>query len=301
MLNNFWHWFVVIITVATILGCWWLLRWTKGVSNRKEGETRSTGHTWDGDLEELNNPLPRWWLILFYATIVFALAYLVVYPGLGNFPGLFGWSQENQYAEEMQVARQHQQEIFAKYMQLDDDALIANKQAVATGRRLFANHCAMCHGSDARGARGFPNLADDDWLYGGSFDTVMQTIANGRSGVMPPMGAGMSEHEIDELVAYVRSLSGQQVNAELAASGKEHFQMLCSPCHGPDGGGNQAIGAPRLNDSIWLYGGDPATIAETIRKGRNGKMPAHKDSLSPERRRLIAAYVLSLSAGDKKP
>jgi len=296
MLSNFWHWYVIIITVVTILGCWWLLRWTKGISNRKEGETGSTGHTWDGDLQELNNPLPRWWLQLFYATIVFALIYLAIYPGLGNFPGLLGWSQESQYAEEMQVARRHQDEVFAKYMQMDNKTLIANKQANATGHRLFVNHCAMCHGSDARGARGFPNLADNDWLYGNSFDTVMQSITDGRSGVMPPIGAGLESHEVDELVAYVRGLSGQKVDADLAASGKDHFQMLCSPCHGPGGSGNQALGAPRLNDNIWLYGGDPETIAETIRKGRNGKMPAHKDSLSPDRRRLLAAYVLSLSA-----
>ncbi len=301
MLSNFWHWYVIIITLVTIFACWWLLKWTKGVSNRKEGETSSTGHVWDGDLQELNNPLPRWWLQLFYLTIVFALGYLIIFPGFGNFPGLLGWSQESQYAEEMQAARKTQEAIFSKYMQLDDEALIADPEANATGRRLFANHCAMCHGSDARGARGFPNLTDNDWLYGNSFATVMQTIENGRSGAMPAIGAGFKQNEVAELVVYVQSLSGQQADTDMAASGKARFTLFCAACHGPDGSGNQALGAPRLNDSVWLYGGDPETIAETIRGGRNGHMPAHKDLLSPHQRRLIAAFVLSLGGANNAP
>jgi len=297
MLTSFWHWYVIIITVGTVLGCFWLLQWTKGVSNRdEEGDgTGTTGHVWDEDLVELNNPLPKWWLQLFYGTIAFAFIYLTLFGGLGNIRGVLGWSQEGQYEAEMATATQAQEAIFARYRQLDNEALMADADANATGQRLFANSCAMCHGSDARGARGFPNLADDDWLYGGGFDTVMQTLENGRAGAMPVMVAGLDDKAIGELVVYVQSMSGQKADPVMAANGKKNFDMLCVACHGPDGSGNQALGAPRLNDAIWLYGGDPATIRETLTKGRNGNMPAHKDLLSEDRRRLITAYVLSLS------
>jgi cytochrome c oxidase cbb3-type subunit 3 len=297
MLTSFWHWYVIIITVVTILLCFWLLQWTKGVSNRdEEGDgTGSTGHVWDEDLVELNNPLPRWWLQLFYITIAFAFIYLALYGGLGNIPGFLGWSQEGQYEAEMKTATEAQEAIFARYRQMDNDTLIADADASATGQRLFANSCAMCHGSDARGARGFPNLADNDWLYGDSFDTVMQSIANGRAGVMPVMVGGLDDSGINGLVAYVQSMSGQKADAGMAAIGKKNFDMLCIACHGVDGSGNQALGAPRLNDDIWLYGGEPETIRKTITEGRNGNMPVHKDLLSEDRRRLIAAYVLSLS------
>ncbi len=297
MLTTFWHWYVIIITVVTILLCLWILQWTKGVSNREEGnETGTTGHVWDEDLVELNNPLPRWWLQLFYITIAFSFIYLGLFGGLGNIPGYLGWSQEGQYAEEMEAAAEAQETIFARYRQLDNEALIADAEANATGQRLFAQSCAMCHGSDGRGARSFPNLADNDWLYGGSFDTVMQSIANGRNGAMPVMVGGLDDAGVNNLVAYVQSMSGQQVDAGMAAEGKTHFDMLCIACHGPDGSGNQALGSPRLNDEIWLYGGETETIKETVTKGRNGNMPVHKDLLSEDRRRLIAAYVLSMSS-----
>jgi cytochrome c oxidase cbb3-type subunit 3 len=297
MLTSFWNWYVIIITIGTVVACFWLLQWTKGVSNRdEEGDgTGTTGHVWDEDLVELNNPLPKWWLQLFYGTIAFAFIYLTLFGGLGNIRGVLGWSQEGQYEAEMATATQAQEAIFARYRQLDNEALMADADANATGQRLFANSCAMCHGSDARGARGFPNLADDDWLYGGGFDTVMQTLENGRAGAMPVMVAGLDDKAIGELVVYVQSMSGQKADPVMAANGKKNFDMLCVACHGPDGSGNQALGAPRLNDAIWLYGGDPATIRETLTKGRNGNMPAHKDLLSEDRRRLITAYVLSLS------
>ncbi len=296
MLTSFWHWYVIIITVGTILACFWLLRWTKGISNRdEENATGSTGHVWDEDLVELNNPLPRWWLQLFYITIVFAFIYLALFGGLGNIPGVLDWSQEGQYEAEVKTATEAQETIFARYRQLDNDALIADAEANATGQRLFANSCAMCHGSDGRGARSFPNLADDDWLYGNSFDTVMQSIAGGRVGMMPVMVGGLDDAAINDLVVYVQSMSGIKADADMADKGKVHFDSLCVACHGADGSGNQALGAPRLNDDIWLYGGEPETIKKTVTEGRNGNMPAHKDLLSEDRRRLIAAYVLSLS------
>ena len=297
MLTSFWHWYVIIITVGTVLGCFWLLQWTKGVSNRdEEGDgTGTTGHVWDEDLVELNNPLPRWWLQLFYGTIVFAFIYLALFGGLGNIGGVLGWSQEGQYEAEMKTATEAQEVIFARYRQMDNETLIADAEANATGQRLFANSCAMCHGSDGRGARSFPNLTDDDWLYGGSFDTIMQTLENGRAGAMPVMVAGLDDKAIGELVVYVQSMSGQKADPGMAANGKKNFDMLCVACHGADGSGNQALGSPRLNDEIWLYGGEPETIRKTLTEGRNGNMPAHKDLLSEDRRRLITAYVLSLS------
>ena len=297
MLTSFWHWWVILITVGTILACFWLLQWTKGISNRdEEGDgTGTTGHVWDEDLVELNNPLPRWWLQLFYITIAFAFIYLGLFGGLGNIPGFLGWSQEGQYEAEVKAATEVQEAIFSRYRQLDNEALMADAEANATGQRLFANSCAMCHGSDARGARSFPNLTDNDWLYGDSFDTVMQSIAEGRRGAMPVMVGGLDDGGINNLVAYVQSMSGQEVDASMAAEGKKNFDMLCVACHGVDGSGNQALGAPRLNDDIWLYGGETETIKKTVTEGRNGNMPVHKNLLSEDRRRLIAAYVLSLS------
>jgi cytochrome c oxidase cbb3-type subunit 3 len=297
MLTSFWHWYVIVITIGTVLGCFWLLQWTKGISNRDKegGGTGTTGHVWDEDLVELNNPLPRWWLKLFYITIAFAFIYMVLFGGLGNIGGVLGWTQEGQYEAEMQAANEAQETVFARYRQMDNEALIADAEANATGQRLFANNCAMCHGSDGGGARGFPNLTDDDWLYGGSFDTIMQTLENGRAGAMPVMVGGLDDKAIGELVVYVQSLSGQKADPVMAANGKKNFDMLCVACHGADGSGNQALGAPRLNDQIWLYGGEPETIRKTLTEGRNGNMPAHKDLLSEDRRRLLTAYVLSLS------
>jgi len=234
-------------------------------------------------------------LKLFYATIIFALVYVALYGGLGNIAGFKGWSQEGQYEAEMKSATEAQQAIFARYREMDNDALIADPEANATGQRLFATNCAICHGSDARGAKGFPNLADNDWLYGDSFDNVMQSITNGRAGVMPVLVGALDDKAISELVVYVQSLSGQKADPALASNGKKTFDMLCVACHGPDGGGNQALGAPRLNDDVWLYGGDPETIRETLTKGRNGQMPGFEDMLSEDRRRLLSAYVLSLS------
>ena len=296
MLTSFWHWYVIIITIVTILACFWLLQWTKGISNRDEASgTGSTGHVWDEDLVELNNPLPKWWLQLFYITIAYAFIYMILFGGLGNIAGVLGWSQEGQYEAEVKAASEAQEAIFVRYRQMDNDTLIADADANATGRRLFANSCAMCHGSDGRGARSFPNLTDNDWLYGDSFETVVQSIANGRAGAMPVMVAGLDDSAISELVVYVQSMSGVQADAGMAANGKKNFDMLCVACHGVDGSGNQALGAPRLNDDTWLYGGEPETIRKTITEGRNGNMPAHRDLLSEDRRRLIAAYVLSLS------
>jgi len=297
-LNTFWNWFVIVISVGSILGCWWLLHWTKGVGDDKaesSGDADDTGHVWDDNIHELNTPLPRWWLHLFNITIVFALIYLAFFPGLGNFAGKLGWTQEGQYEAEMAAAEAAQEVIFAKFRDMSPEELIANAEAREIGGRLFGNNCAMCHGSDGRGAKSFPNLTDDDWLYGNSFEQVLTGINNGRSGLMTPFGAVLGESGVKEAVAYVQQLSGQKADPEMAAAGKKHFDTICMACHGMDGKGNQMLGAPNLTDDIWLYGGTPADIEYTIVNGRNGNMPAFTATLNEDKRRILAAYVLGLS------
>lgn len=296
MLNSFWNGFAILITIASILGCWWLLHWTKGISNRSGDDVGSTGHVWDEDLTELNTPLPRWWLHLFNITIVFALVYLALYPGLGNFAGFLGWSQENQYEQEMQAAEAAQEVIFARYGDMGPDALMADAEAMATAGRLFRQNCAMCHGSDGRGASGFPNLADDDWQWGGSFADIMTALENGRIAAMPPMAPVLGEDGVNEVIQYVLSLSGQPADATLASAGQARFQTVCMACHGMDGKGNPLLGAPNLTDDTWLYGtGSAEDIEHSLRKGRNGQMPAFGDTLTEERRKLLSAYVMGLS------
>jgi cytochrome c oxidase cbb3-type subunit 3 len=295
MLNSFWNWFVIIITVGSLLACWWLLHWTKGVSDRSDDDDGSTGHVWDEDLKELNTPLPRWWLHLFNITIVFALVYLVFFPGLGNFAGMLGWSQASQYDEEMAAATAAQESVFARFRDMDAAALMADGKAMETAGRLFRQNCAMCHGSDGRGAKGFPNLADDNWQWGGSHEQIMATLNNGRVAAMPPFAPVLGEDGVKEVVAYVQQLSGQEADPQLASAGEARFQMICMACHGMDGTGNQMLGAPNLTDDIWLYGGDAGTIEQGLRNGRNGQMPAFGESLSEERRKLLAAYVQGLS------
>jgi cytochrome c oxidase cbb3-type subunit 3 len=296
MLSTFWNWFVIIGTVGSMLACWWLLHWTKGVSNRKGDAIGSTGHVWDHDLVELNAPLPRWWLHLFNITIIFGFVYFALYPGLGNVSGLLGWTQLSQYQEEIVQSDTKHQEVFAQFRSMSDQQLVANSQARETGRRLFANNCAMCHGSDGRGAPGFPNLTDNDWLYGSEFGLILASISSGRQGVMPPLGEVLGQQGVLEAAVYVQQLAGQKADPALAAAGKSRYDMMCVACHGPDGRGNPALGAPNLTDDIWLYGGNPEAIMQTIRQGRNGNMPAHENLLNEDRRRLLAAYVAGLSA-----
>jgi cytochrome c oxidase cbb3-type subunit 3 len=258
------------------------------------------GHVWDEDLEELNNPLPGWWLKLFYITMVFGLIYLALFPGLGSFPGLLGWTSHGQYEREMDVADATYGPLFTRYREMSIPAVAADPEARKMGERLFVTYCAACHGSDARGARGFPNLRDNDWLYGGSPEQIEQTILYGRNGVMPAWQDALGGKQgVADVVQYVLSLSGRNVDQAAAARGKVKFQTFCVACHGADGKGNQAIGAPNLTDNIWLYGGSEKAITETIAKGRNGKMPAQKDTLGEDKVHLLAAYVYSLSTGEQ--
>jgi cytochrome c oxidase cbb3-type subunit 3 len=254
------------------------------------------GHVWDEDLQELNNPLPRWWLNMFYITLVFGIGYLALYPGLGSFAGILKWSEVGEYNKEVEVADKRYGPLYEKYMKEDLRALSQNREAVKTGERLFVNYCTTCHGSDAGGGPGFPNLRDNDWLYGGDPLTVKASIMNGRAGVMPGWGAALGQEGVFNVSEYVLSLSGRSKNADAAASGQVKFQQLCVACHGADGKGNPALGAPNLTDGIWLYGGSQKAVMESIEKGRQGRMPAHRDFLGEAKAHLLAAYVVSLSA-----
>ena len=292
-----WSLFVIVLTIVNIVACVWLLRWTMKPKSATEkiGGGADTGHTWDGDLREYNNPLPKWWLWLFYITVVFGLIYFVLYPGLGTWKGIKGWTQASQWEQENAAAEAKVAAYLAPFASMTVPELAANAQAMATANNLFQNNCAQCHGADGGGARGFPNLANSDWQWGGDPDTIVQTIANGRVAAMAPWVDVIGEEGVDAVVAYVQQLSGQPSDAAKAAAGATHFQTFCIACHGPDGKGMAAVGAPNLTDDVWLYGGDAATLKETVTKGRAGQMPAFQDKLGEQRVRLLAAYVYKLS------
>ena len=294
-----WSLFVIILTIANILACVWLLRWTSKprTANEKIGGGADTGHVWDRDLREYNNPLPKWWLWLFYITVVFGLLYLVFYPGLGNFAGIGGWTQAGQYEQERAAVEARAAALLAPLAVLPVAELVNNEQAMSTAHNLFQQNCAQCHGSDGGGAVGFPNLRDANWQWGSDADSVVATIAGGRVAAMPPWAAVIGEPGVEEVVAYVQTLGGQQADATKAAAGQVHFQTLCSACHGMDGKGNPLLGAPDLTDEAWLYGGDAATIKQTVMSGRNGQMPAWGDKLGEQRVKLLTAYVTKLAAG----
>ncbi|MET0658073.1 MAG: cytochrome-c oxidase, cbb3-type subunit III [Steroidobacteraceae bacterium] len=291
--------FVITFTLINIAACLWLLWWTArsrtpAAAKTANGEPEKTGHVWDDDLEEFNNPLPRWWLWLFIITVVFGVLYLVLYPGLGNFGGTRGWTQVRAYEAQMNVQRAKLEERLASLKDKSLHELTQEAAAMSTAKNLFGQNCSTCHGSDARGAKGFPNLADGDWLWGGADATVYATIAEGRRGVMPAWGEVLGEQGVDEVASYIFSLNQRQAPADWVAAGKQQFAVMCAGCHGADAKGNPLLGAPNLADNVWLYGGDFDTIKETIVTGRENEMPAHLGALGEARVRLLAAYVLSL-------
>jgi cytochrome c oxidase cbb3-type subunit 3 len=315
-MTMFWTIWISVITLGTIIGCYFLLQWT--LANKtgvEEGE--SMGHDFDG-IEELNNQLPRWWTILFYLTMIWGVIYLILYPGLGSFKGLLGWKSANlhvlsleesarllredidqgnltEYAMQRKIAEDLFDPIFAAYAETPVEQLAMNQDAMQVGKRLYIQNCAQCHGSDARGQRGgFPNLTDNDWLYGGSGDKIKETLIKGRMGAMPGWLVPFGERGVDEVVAYTLSLSGREVDQGLATAGKARF-AACAACHGIDGKGNQMIGAPNLTDNIWLYGGSERAVTETLYYGRNGVMPAFNKTLGEDKVHVVAAYVYSLS------
>jgi len=289
-----WSVYIMLVTAISIVVCFWLtMSLSKGKAPGEQVGT--TGHVWDETLAEYNNPLPRWWIYLFYITLVFGVVYLFLYPGFGAYKGSFGWSQADQYQKEVDRANAGVAPLFDKYMKMDLQQVAADPQAKAMGERMYLTYCVQCHGSDARGARGFPNLSDKDWQWGGDPAAIEQTILNGRTAMMPPQGPTLGgAADVENVANYVLSLSGGAHDAVKAQLGKEKF-VVCSACHGPDGKGNPALGAPNLTDKTWLYGGSLATITETINKGRTNQMPAFKDLLGEGKVRVLAAYVWGLS------
>lgn len=298
-LSTFWSWFIIGLTVFGIVFCFALVYWMAQLKTKKGQVVKTMGHVWDEDLEEYNNPLPGWWLKLFYLTIVFAVAYLALYPGLGSFPGLLKWTQVGQYEKEVKSADERFGPLYEKYQSTDLGALAQDTEAVKVGERLFATYCTACHGADARGGRGYPNLRDGDWLYGGAPDMIKASIMHGRSGTMPAWGAALGHDGTVSVAEYVLSLSGRQHNASSAQAGKVKFDQMCAGCHMPDGKGNQAIGAPNLTDNVWLYGGSQAAIMKSIGEGRVGRMPAHAEFLGEAKVHLLSAYVFNLSSQEK--
>jgi cytochrome c oxidase cbb3-type subunit 3 len=295
-MSTFWSIWISVIVLGTVFGCLWLLHATrKGQSSDTETD-RTTGHSFDG-IEELDNPLPKWWYYLFVATCVFALAYLALYPGLGNYKGLLGWTQENQWEAEKQLAEARYGELYAQFGDTPVEELYTSREAMQMGQRLFANNCAVCHGSAGRGNIGFPNLTDTAWIYGGDPDSILSTLHNGRAGAMPAMGVmpNMTPTQVDQVVNYVLSYSDRAEDPEAAKRGEQVFAQACAACHGADGKGNQAIGAPNLTDDAWLYGSNYEWIKETVVNGRQNMMPAQSGRLSDDQIQILAAYVYSLS------
>lgn len=288
-----WSLFVAVATVVSLVACLVLLALA---SKRKVmANDNSTGHVWDEDLREMNNPLPRWWVWLFILTVVFAGVYLVLYPGLGSSAGSLKWSSAGQHQAEIDKARAAMAPLYAKFVAMPAEELAKDAQAMAIGERLFANNCSGCHGSDARGSKGFPNLTDGDWLYGGSHDKIKETIANGRQGNMPPMAAAVGTAEdVRNVANYVLSLSGSPHNSIAAQLGKTKF-TTCAACHGPDGKGNQALGAPNLTDKIWLHGWGEDAVVAMITTGKVNIMPAQANRMSSEQIHVLSAYVWNLS------
>jgi cytochrome c oxidase cbb3-type subunit 3 len=302
-ISSAWSWYVIAIVVFGILYCAFVLIGAarhKVVYDAQGNVDKTTGHTWDGDLRELNNPLPRWWLFLFIITLLFAVAYFALYPGLGDYKGKLNWTQTGQLEAEMAKAKLEQDKIFAKFKNASVEDLSRDPQAHDIGQRLFLNNCAACHGSDAKGAKGFPNLTDNDWIHGGSPEKIVETIIGGRRGQMPPMAAAVgSPEEVRQVANYVLSLSGSGHNSILAELGKAKFKQVCAACHGADGKGNQAIGAPNLSDKVWLHGWGEEAIINMVNHGKVNVMPAQNARLSDDQIRLVASYVWGLSHATK--
>ncbi|ACA86700.1 cytochrome c oxidase, cbb3-type, subunit III [Shewanella woodyi ATCC 51908] len=321
LMTDFWSIWISVLTIVVIAGCFILLKLvSKNTTGVEEGE--SMGHSFDG-IEELNNPLPKWWSYMFYITIVFGVVYLALYPGLGNYKGLLGWSSSNQsigtengikadsvaaielaakegrwvqYDQEVKRADEKFGPIFKAYAETPLEELVKNEEALKVGGRLFLQNCSQCHGSDARGSKGFPNLTDNDWLYGGELATIKTSILNGRHGMMPPKGGlPIEDSEVKGLAEYVTKLAGRDHDEALAAQGQASFMKGCFACHGMDATGNKFMGAPNLTNNVWLYGGSRGAIEQSIINGRSGVMPAWKDVLGEEKVHVITAYVYSLS------
>lgn len=292
--SNFWSVYVAAITLVSILACL-LLLWFSGKAKAMTANDNTTGHVWDGDLREMNNPLPRWWVGLFIITIIFGIVYLALYPGLGSFAGSAKWSQQDQYDREIAKGNAEVAPLYAKFTAMPVEDVSRDPQAKAIGERLFMNNCSQCHGSDARGSKGFPNLTDNDWLHGGTADKIKETLTLGRIGNMPPMAAALgTADDVKNVAQYVLSLSNSPHDSVRAQLGKEKF-AVCAACHGPDAKGMQAVGSANLTDNIWLHGFGEAAITAMINQGKVNQMPAQAGKLTDGQIHVLAAYVWGLS------
>jgi cytochrome c oxidase cbb3-type subunit 3 len=292
--SNFWGIFVAGITLVSIIACLVLL-FVTGKVKATTASDNTTGHVWDGDLREMNNPLPRWWSYMFVFTVVFSLVYLVLYPGLGSYPGTLGWTSAKLHSDEVAKGNAETAPIYAKFMSMKPEDIAKDAQAMAIGERLYGNNCAQCHASDARGNKGFPNLTDGDWLHGGTPEKIKETLVGGRNGNMPPMAAAVgSADDVKNLAQYVLSLSGSPHDSARAALGKEKF-AVCAACHGPDGKGMQAVGSANLTDNIWLHGFGEKTIVEMINNGKVNVMPAQVEKLTEAQIHVLTSYIWGMS------
>ena len=292
--SNFWSIYVTAAVLISIVACLVLL-WVTARKKVDATADNTTGHVWDEDLREMNNPLPRWWMWLFVLTILFSLLYLVAYPGLGSYPGQLGWSTAGHYQDEVETARQELAPLYAKFASRKPEDLAGDAQAMAVGERLYMNNCSQCHGSDARGSKGFPNLTDGDWLHGGTPETIAVTLQKGRIGQMPPMAAAVGgADDIKNVAHYVMSLSGAPHDSLRAQLGKPRFST-CAACHGANGKGNPALGAPNLTDDVWLHGWGEQAIVNIIQNGKANVMPPQEGKLTEAQIQVLTAYVWGLS------
>lgn len=292
--SDFWAIYVAGITLVSILACA-LLLWFASKAKAATHNDNTTGHVWDGDLREMNNPLPRWWVWLFIITIVFALVYLAMYPGAGAYKGGLGWTSVGQLQAELDKGNKETEPLYTKFQNMKPEDVSKDPQAMAIGERLFMNNCAQCHGSDARGSKGFPNLTDTDWLHGGTPDKIVETLTKGRIGMMPPMAAAVgTPDDVRNLANYVLSLSGSPHDSLKAALGKSKFGA-CAACHGADGKGMQALGSANLTDDIWLHGWGENAVVAMINNGKTNQMPAWSSRLTESQIHVLASYVWGLS------
>lgn len=295
--SGFWGYYIGTISVLGILFCLWLLWVQRKYLGKATLKVDDTGHVWDGNLRELNHPVPRWWTIMFIGGCAFAVIYLILYPGLGTWPGLLGTNSRIEIKQDQQAQDAAVAPIYAKYAKMSIPEIAADPAARVIGQRLFLNNCAQCHGSDAKGAPSFPNLTEGDSIYGRDPEAIITTITAGRNGIMPPFKGAIDAKTAGDIAQYVRSMSGLAADQIRIVNGKREYMNTCAACHGPEGKGNKALGAPNLTDDVWLYGSSEATIVEGILNGRNNRMPAQAGILTPEQIRMVAAFVWSLSGG----
>lgn len=288
-MSTAWSVFIVVGSIVTLAGASWFL-WSNW---RAASSGEVSDHEFDG-IVELHNPLPSWWVGFFFATIIFAVGYVVYYPALGDLEGVGAWSAARQHAEESARYAERFDGMYAELAQRPVAGLLADRQAMQIGRRLFVNNCAACHGVAGAGATGYPDLTDAEWVWDASFDGIVQSVSAGRQGVMPGWGAALGAGGVDDMVEYVLALSAAEHDAAAAERGKNQYAVFCVACHAADGAGISALGAPNLTNNVWLYGGSRAALAQSIAEGRTGIMPGHDKVLGPERVKIVAAYVTSL-------